>query len=155
MTRTPKNVIKNRGVHRHFSRWSDIQICARSARKFYSAPPRFYCAPPRSGALYIQVERYKIFARNQKCHSASELGLGRIYFFCQMPICRIIWLFLVGYRISGRIIRQCRISGSTLLLNRGFTYLPASLIKIENRVSLSPADPDFYLHVYKKEVYRP
>ena len=29
------------------------------------------------------------------------------------------------------------------------------LIKIENRVSLSPADPDFYLHVYKKEVYRP
>ena len=97
------------------------------------------------------MERYKIFARNQKCHSASELGLGRIYFFCQMPICRIIWLFLVGYRISGRIIRQCRISGSTLLLNRGFTYLPASLIKIENRVSLSPADPDFYLHVYKQE----
>ena len=84
------------------------------------------------------MERYKIFARNQKCHSASELGLGRIYFFCQMPICRIIWLFLVGYRISGRIIRQCRISGSTLLLNRGFTYLPAWRIHVDTFVGFPP-----------------
>ena len=84
------------------------------------------------------MEPYKIFARNQKCHSASELGLGRIYFFCQMPICRIIWLFLVGYRISGRIIRQCRISGSTLLLNRGFTYLPAWRIHVDTFVGFPP-----------------
>ena len=34
-------------------------------------------------------------------------------------------------------------------------FFKGPLIKIENRVSLSPADPDFYLHVYKKEVYRP
>ena len=80
------------------------------------------------------MERYKIFARNQKCHSASELGLGRIYFFCQMPICRIIWLFLVGYRI----IRQCRITGLTLLLNRGFTYLPAWPIHVDTFVGFPP-----------------
>ena len=115
-----------------------MHICERSARKFYGTPPRCYCASSRFGALYSQVERYKISAREHFKPKMLFSILNRVGWICfflpdagySRPV--ILHAFpdmpdnpAFSCRIPDIRPDDSAVSGPTLLLNRCFTYWPA------------------------------